>query len=597
MNFLRIIRITALAAGCLPGGMVTASPAPVVPQPVAFDQIQIQGELGVRLARNFNRLEEAKYQPDHVFLTLKQSGNWPGDTEGRTILGLTLDAQATHRDPKYLEEILRRLPSNLNSNGFFGNIPPAGLADEQQLAGHGWVLRGLCEYYLWKHDSNCLAAINRIVDNLVLPTKGLHARYPVDPTKRVHGGGASGTPTDQLGSWIVSTDIGCDFIFLDGVVQAYQVTGRKELKPVIDEMVGRFLEIDLRAIKAQTHASLTALRALLRYYEITGDAKLLPAVVERFELYRRSAMTENYENYNWFGRPESTEPCAVVDSYMVAMGLWRLTGKIEYAALAEHIYYNALAFEQRANGGFGTQKCSGEDNPFVTVGLQEAHWCCTMRGAEGLARVAQACFYTDPEGLYVMHFNEATVKAKLGSLGTLELREETDYPFGGQVRFIVAAAELSAAVELRLFSPPWTSHPSVRLNGNLVKVREENGFIRLQQQFQTGDIIEYSFKLHSGSMPMEGTASHSAMRKLYYGPLLLGCAPKSAPALPESPKPELLPDHTFRVAGLDEVFGTVYHLLDPRVGSDPRYQVQMLFKSNPGMAGGPTPSATVAGKP
>jgi hypothetical protein len=37
--------------------------------------------LQVRILKNFDRLEEKKYQPAHVFLTDEQSGHWQGDTE------------------------------------------------------------------------------------------------------------------------------------------------------------------------------------------------------------------------------------------------------------------------------------------------------------------------------------------------------------------------------------------------------------------------------------------------------------------------------------------------------------------------------------
>ena len=67
-----------------------------------------------RILANLNRLEESKYQPDNVFLSYEESNGWDGDTEGRTVLALTLDAQAAHRRPKYLEEIIRRLPEHLN---------------------------------------------------------------------------------------------------------------------------------------------------------------------------------------------------------------------------------------------------------------------------------------------------------------------------------------------------------------------------------------------------------------------------------------------------------------------------------------------------
>src|SRR6478672_8399220 len=108
-----------------------------------FDQIEVEGELKTRLLKNFDRLEDSRYQPQNVFLSDEQSGFWPGDTEGRTILGLVLDAQVTKRQPKYLEEIIRLIPQKLNSKGYMGRVHPVGIMDEQQFSGNGWMLRGL----------------------------------------------------------------------------------------------------------------------------------------------------------------------------------------------------------------------------------------------------------------------------------------------------------------------------------------------------------------------------------------------------------------------------------------------------------------------
>lgn len=567
--------VLVIAAMCWCAQTVVAAER-VMPQPVQWDNLQLGGELAERCRRNFDRLEEERFQPDKVF---QQGSSWPGDTEGRTILGLVLDARASHRQPKYLGEILKRLPSKVNAQGFFGRVPAPGTADEQQLSGNGWLLRGLCEYYLWKHDARALESINRILDNLVLPTGGLHSQYPIDPANRIHGGGEAGTISRQIGQWLVSTDIGCDFIFMDGVIQAYAVTGRQELKPVIEEMISRYLEMDLSAIKAQTHASLTGMRALLRYYELTRNPKLLEAVVSRFKLYRERGMTENYENYNWFGRPESTEPCAVVDSYLVAVQLWQWTGQADYLELAEKIYYNALSFEQRANGGFGTQKCSGAGTPNLTVGSQEAYWCCTMRGAEGLAVAARSGFFTDAQGLYVVRFNPGKVKATFGDRGVLELQTETGYPFTGDLRLTVINSTLSFSPLVRIFAPSWISHPVVKLKGRTLKSWRENGFVCISEPLRAGDILVCEFDLNSGVLPIEGAASTAGWQKLHYGPLLLATEPASAPDLPEFPKIQMLADHTFRVDGLANRFSPIYHLLDPRVRAEPRYKVQMLFRS------------------
>ncbi len=107
--------------------------------------------------------------------------------------------------------------------------------------------------------------IDKVVRNLALPTRGQHATYPIDPaTPALTLAAPRGRSLRHVGNWKLSSDIGCDFIFLDGVTHAYQVRGGADLKALIDEMITRFLEVDVVAIKAQTHATLTALRALLR---------------------------------------------------------------------------------------------------------------------------------------------------------------------------------------------------------------------------------------------------------------------------------------------------------------------------------------------
>ena len=285
-----------------------------------------------------------------------------------------------------------------------------------------------------------LNMITTMVDDLVLPTKGEHALYPIDPSSREDAGGFMGTSQKNLGKWILSSDIGCDFIFMDGVIQAYDILRTPELKAISQEMISRFLQVDLVGIKAQTHATLTALRALVRYYSITGDTAILNAAENRYLTYREQGMTENYENYNWFGRPRWTESCAVIDSYILAVQLWQYTGKSEYLADAQKIYYNGMGSEQRYNGGFGCNSCLGnhdplstkKTDPFLSVVVDEAHWCCTMRGAEGLARAIQYSYFSEGNTVFIPDFRSGSAELDLPE-GTLSLSQKTDYPYGTSV--------------------------------------------------------------------------------------------------------------------------------------------------------------------
>ena len=87
-------------------------------------------------------------------------------------------------------------------------------------------------------------------------------------------------------------------------------------------------------------------------------------------MYTSEAWTEAYGNYNWFGAPRWTEPCAIIDSFIVTTTLWKLTRDVQYLEDAHHIYFNALCHGNRINGSFGSDICTGaveaDDNLFIS---------------------------------------------------------------------------------------------------------------------------------------------------------------------------------------------------------------------------------------
>jgi len=470
--------------------------------------VSLSGELGVRLARNFDRLEEDKYRPENVFLTMEQSWGWPGDTEGRTILALVMDSKTTGRTPRYLDAILARLPEKLNARGYMGPVFE-GVVNEQQISGNGWMLRGLCEYWLWKKDSRALGWIRGIADGLFLPAADDFADYPVDPAARDKGkGGASGHTVGRIGRWELSTDIGCYVIGIDGLIQARQVLGDARYDRAIDNAIGRYLAIDQVAIKAQAHATLTGIRALLRF----GD-KYLAEAEERFRRYCGNCMTEAFANANWFMRfDQFTEPCAIVDSYMVALQLWDLTGKVAYLEMADKIYWNALCRAQRRNGGFGLENCPGKaaGTPELVVHEPEAHWCCTMRGAEGLASAAAYSARVRGNRVLLAQYHAGTHEVET-TAGRFKFREETKYPFDGKVKVTVLEAP-SSEMCLSFFAPSY-------LDTDLPR---KDGFVDVRRVFRPGDAHCVEFRIKERSEPPQNANNLCAgWTRRFRGPLLL----------------------------------------------------------------------------
>ncbi len=353
---------------------------------IPFDNIQLQK----RIALNYDRLAgDPYYQIDQVFAPTDY--DWYGDKEGRALLAFVSHYKISGQKILCMEQLLEQYTCRANDQLYFG--PKAGeVIHEQQLSGHSWLLRGLCEYHAQFGDAFSLQAVRSIVQHLYLPLKGRIYTYPID---RSHAdeGGVSGNSLDEINGWKLSSDIGCAFMSIDGLSHAYQLLRNPELLELLDEMIFFYASIDKVALRAQTHCTLTAARGMMRLYELTGKESYLHYARDIYELYvYGGGMTYTYQNLNWWGRPDSwTEPCAIVDSLMLALMLYKATGVEEYRRTAVRIYINGLASAQRSNGGAGTDSllCPGSGHHSLFMQMYEAYFCCTMRLAEGLWYISE----------------------------------------------------------------------------------------------------------------------------------------------------------------------------------------------------------------
>ncbi len=342
-------------------------------------------ELNTRIALNFHRLADSSYyQIDEVFAPGEY--DWPADKEGRALLAFVSHYKISGEKIPCMNQMMERFPSKLNEKGYMGTIRTDVIV-EQQLSGHSWLLRGLCEYYEQFSDDVALWMVKNITKNLFLRTKGHYASYPTDRSKKDEGG-VSGTEIGYCNNWLLSSDIGCAFMSIDGLSHVYQLTKNKAVKELLDEMIDVYLAIDKVKLRVQTHCTLTAARGMMRMYAVTSEDRYLNGAKEIYDLYvNGGGMTDTYHNLNWWKRPDSwTEPCAIIDSLMLALKLYKVTGEKTYRTTAARIYHNGFATLQRDNGGAGTDTIVTKDSPWDDLKAQmyEAYFCCTMRLAEGL---------------------------------------------------------------------------------------------------------------------------------------------------------------------------------------------------------------------
>ncbi len=489
-------------------------------QGIAFEDVLPGGLLKTRAELAFGHLQEGYFQWDNISKVNFEA--FPGDAIGRCLNALTLLSRALHQKaPANLQEILKLSPGLQNRDGYLGPILPESRANEDTLAGHNGYFCGLSEYAGWTQDATAIATLRRMSANLFVPCREAISLYRQDSEAALRV------------NWRLSGgDIGQLFLLLDGITRSYSLVPSPELKAAIETMIARYRALDLVKISAQTHAMLSAATGILRWHELQGRPEDLAFAKALYRQYRRLAMTQTYENFNWFNRPQWTEACAVVDSYLLAVNLWRITGEASFLEDAHLILFNGLLPGQLRNGGFGTGPCVGANGICRAKGHQEAPFCCSMRGGEGLARAIQHSYFMGHDTVVLAFYTDNLATLRLSG-GICRVRETTGYPQEGTVRLEILESQVSKAVRFRFFVPSWAVPGSlqVAVNGSRVAPRNGGSFVEILLKPVAGMVVEVSFQQALEPRPALHPDEAPGATRWFRGPLLLGSTTQGAAKL------------------------------------------------------------------
>jgi len=467
------------------------------------------------------------YTPKHV-LTLNYSTQpsdhaFPGDTIGRYILSATLLSRILHQpEPDTLKQVMAALPSMLNAEGYLGWVLPKDRADETGLSNVMWS-NGLTEYALWTKDAAALKMNRNIFDQIILPIREAYYYY-YSPEKN-----------DGKIKWVHCTgDTAQGFGIIDPATRGYQLFPSEELKSEINELIRLYRKLDHVKIQSQTHAYLFTTRGILRWYELQGNPEHLEFAQRLYDQYRRLAMTENYENFNWFGKPKWTEGCTIVDSLTVALKLWQLTGNNEYLEDAHLILFNALLANQK-HGDFGTDNCVGSDGQIFlkdgSTGI--APWCCSVWGGKGFARTMQYSQFLAEHGVVIAIPGNNTITARLPD-GEMTVKQTTGYPREGGIRFEVMSNASQNEREIAVFLPSWILPESLKVVATgAIEPKTEGSLLRLRGTMSKGDVIDIQFEQAFRCAPPLYPDRMSGRHRYLYGPLVLGVDAKEETSLPK----------------------------------------------------------------
>ncbi len=309
-----------------------------------------------------------------------------------------------------------------------------------------------------------------------------------------------------------------------------------------------------------------------RRYELTGEtrSRRIAEYFWREVTTERSYCTGGTSNEeNWNTPPgilstelggETQEDCCTYNMLKLTRHVFEWTADPACADYYERALFNGILGSQHpADGsklyyvplGAGYWKLFG--TPF------HDYWCCTGTMSEQFARLGDAIYFRDADGIYVnlfvaseLHWPEKGIR----------LVQETRFPDEDTVRLTVRAAR-PVRMPLRIRVPYWVAGDAgARLNQRPIEgFAEPGGYFVVDRRWRDGDTLELRLpmRLHLHPMPDD-----DSIRAVMFGPLVLagrlgtaGLTTESLRAPPTKPRtvPEFVlppvPAPVFRVRSDD----------------------------------------------
>jgi len=275
-------------------------------------------------------------------------------------------------------------------------------------------------------------------------------------------------------------------------------------------------------IEGHAYAYLTRCLAQLDLQEITGGNGLLAQTRRAVNFLRGKhglVITGTCSQSEcWHSDQDGTgnlgETCTTAYWIRLCGRLLCRNGAGEYGDLMERAIYNAL---------FAAQSPDGRRLRYYTpFEGKRKYWekdtyCCPGNFRRIMSELPELIYFTGPSRLIVNLYTTSQATITMASGITVKLVQETDYPASGRVALSVAPSQ-PARIDIRLRIPSWCRQFTVQVNGRAVPAPAQLGFLILDREWKSGDIVELVME-----MPwrlVQGAAKQDGRFAVMRGPML-----------------------------------------------------------------------------
>jgi uncharacterized protein len=402
---------------------------------------------------------------------------------------------------------------------------PDGYLDsyfELERAGERWTDFDLHEMYCAGHLFQAAVAHYRATGKRSLLDVAIRLADHIDATfgppaqgKRV---GTDGHPEVEMGLIELARVTG-DRRYVDLTRFLVDIRGHGVLGDAYDRY-GREYHQDHRPFRELDEIVGHAVRAVYLnagvadLYAETGETALLAALHRLWEsMTERKMYVTGGIGSRWFGEafgadyelPNAlayTETCAAIGSIMWNWRMLAIEGNPVYADLIERTLYNAVLPGVALDG-----ETFFYQNPLADEGRHRRQlWfetaCCPPNVARLFASLPGYFYSLAGDDIWVHHFAESIAALRLPDGRSVELRQQTRYPWDGEIA-IEVRGEDEFGLQLRI--PDWCeTGASISVNGNAIEGELTPGsYALVRRSWRPGDVVQLSLP-----MPVRRIRSH-----------------------------------------------------------------------------------------
>lgn len=200
------------------------------------------------------------------------------------------------------------------------------------------------------------------------------------------------------------------------------------------------------------------------------------------------------------------ESCANIGNMMWNWRMLQINGDARYADIMEQTLYNSILSSVSLDGKrffYTNPLCVNKDLPYTLRWSKDREEyislcnCCPPNVVRTVAEVSNYAYSTSDKGLWCHLYSGNKLSTKLKNGSTIELEQQTDYPWDGDINITMNKVPKDA-FSLFLRIPSWCHSAQLQVNGIPVQTLVNPGsYAEINRKWKKSDHIELTLPMEA----------------------------------------------------------------------------------------------------